>query len=60
LNLSSEPVGVDSSGEIWRKDLDDDLPLEIDLVREEYARHPRAAQLSIDAVSAAQNSLELR
>ena len=46
--------------EIGRKHFDDNLPLEIDLVREKNARHSSAAELAIDAVAIAQNSLKLR
>jgi hypothetical protein len=50
LDLAPESIGVDSRCKIGRKDLDDDLTIELGLSRNKDARHSRAAQLAVDSV----------
>jgi hypothetical protein len=59
LYLSPEPIDVDSRGEIRRENFYDNLSIEVNLGRNEYARHSRAAELTIDTVGGADNFLKL-
>src|SRR5687768_2071978 len=59
LNLPAETIDVELRGQIGRKDLDHDLPVELDLSRDEHAGHPRAAKLPVDTVGSAEYFLEL-
>ena len=59
LNLAAKTIGVDSCGEIGRKNLDDDLSLELGLGGDEDARHSCSAELSIYSIGGAEQLLEL-
>ncbi len=59
LNLPAESVDVDSGCEIGRKNFYDDLPIKLNLSCDKDARHPRAAELTIDSICAPENFLEL-
>jgi hypothetical protein len=59
VNLSTKAISVYRRSHIGRKNLDDDLSVELELRGNEHARHPSAPQLAIDAISRAQDFLDL-
>src|SRR5688572_13441224 len=59
LNFPAETIDVELRGQVGRKDLDHDLPVELELSRDEHAGHPRAAKLPVDTVGSAEYLLEL-
>ena len=50
LNLAAKPIDIDARGEVGGKNLDDNLPVELRIRRNEHARHSCAAKLTIYAV----------
>jgi hypothetical protein len=44
--------------ELWREDLENDLPGELDLFRQDDAAHAAATELALDPIAAAQGGLE--
>ena len=58
LDLAAEPVGRDPFGRFGREDLDHDVAVQPDVVRDEHARHAAAAELAVDAVGVAEGLLE--
>ena len=59
LDLPSEPLDVDASGEIRRQHLHHHLPLERHLLGHKHPRHPTTAELPLEGVGAAECALEL-
>lgn len=59
VNLAAEAIGVDRCGDVGRKNLYYDLPIEIELRRDEHTRHAGAPQLAIDAIGRAEDFLYL-
>jgi hypothetical protein len=57
-DLALEALSAQASGELRRKYLDDDLPIERQVVDEKDARHSAAAQLALDAVPLAKDVLQ--
>jgi hypothetical protein len=53
LDLAPEPVDVEPGPQVRGQDLEDDLPSERGLLRHEDARHPPAAELTLDAIGVA-------
>jgi hypothetical protein len=54
MNLAAKTIGIECGGYIRWQDLDHDLSLEIQLGRNENARHACTAQLAIDAIAGAE------
>ena len=54
LNLSAEAIDVESRPELWWQNFYDDVATELDLARDEDARHAGAAQLLNDRVPGTQ------
>ncbi|HLE57461.1 MAG TPA: hypothetical protein VJB15_10280 [Rhodothermia bacterium] len=48
---------VYSCGEIGRQNLDDDLPVELGLGRDEYARHSCTTELTVDVIGCTEDLL---
>lgn len=59
VNLAAEAIGVDRCRDVGRKDLYDDLSIELELRRDEHARHAGAPQLAINAIGRAEDFLYL-
>ncbi len=58
LDLPLEPLLIHLGGHLGRQHLDDHLARESDLLGEEDATHPAAAQLALDAVGVTQGGGE--
>ena len=59
LNLATKAIDVDSRCEVGRKNLDDDLSLELCFSCDKNAGHTSAAELAIDAIGGTEYFLEL-
>jgi hypothetical protein len=59
MDLAAEPLDAHPGRQLRQQHLDDHLPLQRRLQRQEDARHPPAAELALDAVDLAQRSLQL-
>ena len=59
LDLAFEALDADPLRELGREDLHDDSALEAQLLGEEDARHPAAAEFTFERVGAAQGGLKL-
>jgi hypothetical protein len=59
LDLTAEALDVDRSGKLGWQHLDHHLPSERDFLREIHPAHPTTAELSLQAVGAAERVLEL-
>ena len=59
LDLAAEPVDAHARRELGQQHLDDDVPAQRRLDRQEDPRHPAAAELALEAVGLAQRLLEL-
>jgi hypothetical protein len=59
LDLTPKPVEHDRPRELGGEDLQDNLPIEGDLVREEDARHAAAAKFTLDCVAGPKSGLKL-
>ena len=51
LDLSEEALGAERGGEVGMHDLDRDLPVVAEVVREIYGRHPALAEFVLEAVA---------
>src|ERR1035437_2985606 len=58
LDLALEALDAQAGGEIRGQHLEHDLPIEIEVGNEEYARHAAAAELTLDDVAASDRVLE--
>jgi hypothetical protein len=59
LDLALKAHGTDGARALGRKNLDDDRPTKGAIRRQEQAAHPAAAQLALELVRPADDSLEL-
>jgi hypothetical protein len=58
LNLAPKAIEVDRSRHIGRKNLYDDLPLELDIGCDVHTRHARTSQLAIDAITGTEDFVQ--
>jgi hypothetical protein len=57
-DLAMEALAVDSSGEVGRENLDDDVAREASVMRDEHARHSATRKLALEPVALAETGLE--
>ena len=58
LNFALKPVGAEPGRQLGRKDLDDDLAVESDLLGDKDPAHPAATQLAFEPIAAGEGRLE--
>ena len=58
LYLTAEPLSAHIGGNFGRKNLQDDLPIEGEILREENATHSTAVELALDGVAGRQVAVE--
>ena len=51
-----EPLGAEYRGELGMKDLDRDLAVVLEIVRQVDRRHPARAELALDAVAVGESA----
>ena len=59
LDLAAKAVGVQSSGEVGRQNLDHNLAAEVGVCRHEDTRHSPTAKLAVDLIDRAEYFLQL-
>ncbi len=59
FDLTREALDVERHGELRHQDLDDDIPAQRLVARQENERHSSATQLTLDGVVRAERALEL-
>jgi hypothetical protein len=58
-DLTSEPLGAHTRGQLRKQDFDDDRATERGLLRHEDPRHTATAELTLEGALIAQRALEL-
>ncbi len=58
LYLPAEPLSAHIGGDFGGKDLENDLPIESEILGKEYATHPTAVELTLDGVAGRQVAVE--
>ena len=60
LDLAEEPLGPDHGGEFGAKDLERDLPVVLQVVREVHGGHAAGAEFPLDTVSTFECGVQVR
>jgi len=58
LYLPAKSLSAHIGGDFGGKDLENDLPIESEILGKEYATHPTAVELTLDGVAGRQVALE--
>ena len=58
LDLRQEPLGADDGGQLRAQELERDLAVVPEILREVHRRHPAGADLDFDPVAVGQRVLE--